>query len=574
MKLTPEIVRQAIKEIDSDSEVTRRTQQKKRHDIYNDGGKAFLIEQIKREFSKEAVDEMRLAPINLLKKLVNKRAQVYKKPPTRTTKEATDQKLVDFYTKKLKVNSLFQKANRKFVLHSNTVIYQRPVPSKKEPGKACIGANVVAPFLYSIMADHYDQTCASAYIFNAFIEKDRVTPDKNLDSATGVASYSANPGFKAPNDLIESNEKETTQSRQFLFWTDEDQLTVNEKGEVILMDEEKPLEVQMQNPIKRLPVTNVAKDRDNEPWAMQGEDMIDLTIAIQLGWTDVMTIAKHQGFSVMTIVSEEEPRKLTIGVNKAVWLKAVKDSPVPSITYAQAQSPLNEYKDLLMELLGLLLTTNDMEPNSVSGKATAQSFTSGFHALIAKADNLEAIEADKEVFQDAEQDFWEVVSKWHNWLADVGVLEEEAKAMGKFSEKLEVTVLYQDVKPLESDDEKLNRIEKKIKLKLITRHDALKELHPGMTDAQIEAKLKEIDEEGKADMEAAAGKPVGDNLGPDGKPIPGKTPPQLAGHAAAAAEAGGNGDVQKPGDSKNGAKGKPAAAGGPVAETDAAAAEE
>jgi hypothetical protein len=109
MILSNEQVKDIVAEIRDTAEVSRRALAKRRIDIYKDGGKNFLIEQIKREFSEEALDEMRLAPVNLLKKIVNKLAGVYQKPPTRTADAPSDLKLVDYYTEQLDFNVLMQK---------------------------------------------------------------------------------------------------------------------------------------------------------------------------------------------------------------------------------------------------------------------------------------------------------------------------------------------------------------------------------------------------------------------------------------------------------------------------------
>lgn len=486
--LTAEFVDSVIEEIKGESEVNRRTLQKRRQDIYKDGGKQFLIDQILHEFGKDGLKEMRLAPINLLKKIVNKRSSIYKKAPTRTTTNPSDQKLVDYYVESMKLNQIMQKANRYFTLASNTVIYTRP-----HNGKLC--ANVVPCWLYSIVPNVYDKTKIECYVFNSFIEAGTQTPITQVPSATGQGTNLATTE-KLPGDKVASEENSSlTEARQFIFWTASEHETRNSNGELIKLSPEKGDE-QYVNPIGRLPIVNIAKDRDNEPWATQGEDMVDLTIAIQMGWTDVLTIAKHQGFSILTIVSEEEPKQLTIGINKAVWLKSRQGGPTPSISYVQGSSPLSEYKELLMDLLGLLLSTNDMDPQSIGGSKGSRTFTSGFHALIAMADNLEATEADKPTLLDAERDQWDVIKSWHNWMLESGVeMEDESKALGKFSEDFEIQIQYADIKPLESEDEVLNRIEKERKLELITRRDALKKLYPDLTEDQIDEKLKKIEEE-------------------------------------------------------------------------------
>jgi hypothetical protein len=319
-------------------------------------------------------------------------------------------------------------------------------------------------------------------------------------------------------DMVASGEIDVTNQRNYIFWSEDMHITTNESGQPVFVDPSMGQE-QFMNPIYPImPVVNVAKDRDNESWSQQGEDMIDLTLALQMGWTDLLTIAKHQGFSLMTIVSEEEPSKLTVGINRAVWLKAQKDGPTPSIDYVSSNSPLAEYKDMLMDLLGLLLTTNDMDPGSIGGKNSTRSFTSGFHAMIAMADNLEAVENDKPLMLCAEHEQWEVIKAWHNYLFDTGqLMDQEAKQLGKFSDGFEVQIVYHDAKPIESEKEQLDNVKELRELGLITREDALRRLHPDLNDEQIQQKLLQIDAElGK--VRAAFSAPLPETPPPDAAP--------------------------------------------------------
>ncbi|MBK6381729.1 MAG: hypothetical protein IPF72_19535 [Chitinophagaceae bacterium] len=512
--LSLDVVRQIIEEINGQSELTRRALVKRRHDIYKDGGKHYLIEQIKREFDTDALDEMRLAPVNLLKKIINKKSTLFKKAPVRKAINPKDQVLVDYYTYELKLNTVMQKANRYYNLFSNTVIYTHPNPR----GELCV--EVVAPYLYSIKPNSYNQSEIDAYVFNCFTETGIVAPQQNTGSATGFQSFSQEPGYRFSQDKIASNElNNEPNNRMYMFWSDTEHFTANKDGERIILAPELGPD-QFYNPIGRMPVVNLAKDRDNESWATQGEDMVDLTIAIQMGWTDLLTIAKHQGFATPVIMSEEKPQKMIFGVNKGLWLQLRQDGPTPSVSYVQPNSPLDQYKGMLLDLLALLFSTNDMDPRSVGGVSAAQNFTSGFHALIAASDNLEAVEADKPVFQEAEQDQWEIISKWHNYLFDAGLLEEEARQLGKFTDTFEINVQFAEVKPLESEDEVIDRVMKLRSEGLITKKDALKKLNPDLSEDEVMQKLADIQSEASQNYNAMA-----DKVNPP-QPLPdGEVPP-------------------------------------------------
>lgn len=515
--LDPANISKIISEIQGQGEVTRRTEALKRHDLYLDGGKKFLLERIREEFNEDAVKEMRLVPLNLLKKIVNKKSSLYKRAPIRKAELPSDQELMDFYVYELDFDVTMMKANRYYNLFSNTDLYFL----RDELGY--IRAKVCPAHLYSLVPNKNDKSKIEARIYNAFVEESMQFESYTQSSATG-AGYNKEPLFGNDSDLLASNQKPSGPRRKYIIWTDQQHVVVDENGKPIAMYPDMGAE-QFVNPFGLMPAVSISKDRDNETWAKQGDDLIEVTMAIQSGWTDLMTIAKHQGFSILTIVSEEQPQKLTIGVNRAVWLKANKDGVVPTLDYKSGSANLGEYKGLLMELLGLLLSTNDMSAKSITGSTNgAATFSSGFHALIEQADTLEAIEADKPILRKAEEEAWEIIAKMHNVLYDSGALNEEAMALGKFSEAFEPSITYRDVRPLESEKESLESVKTLLDLGLATKKMAIKKLYPDLSDSEIEQMIKDIASEKNAavqDMQKAIGgpeKPMGPEMEPEMEP--------------------------------------------------------
>lgn len=483
-------VEQIIGEINSSDEKDRRQTFRRRGRIYKDGGKDFLIEHLTVEFGDDAIKEMRLAPINVMKSIVDKKSIVYKRPPIRQSEEEKDNALVDAYVEKMGFDSVMAKANRYFNLYSNCQLYTVPVFM----GEFRVPfTRVLPPFLYSVDPNRADQTEMDALVLSNFTAQDEGLTDKQV---TEVGSIKSDKGFQGDDQKIDTNSASFGGNSAMIWWTDEQHFTTDKDG-AIMQD---PFNPEMLNPIGIIPSVNLAKDRDNEFWAMQGEDLADLAIALQLGMSDLMSIAKMQGFSILTVTSPEQPQRLDIGLNKVVWLKQQIDGPTPSVSYVQASSPISEYKDLLLDLLGLTLTTNQLSPSSVTGKDGAQSVTSGFQALIQNSDNLQQLEQDKPVLRDAEQDTWQVIAKWHNLLHDKNELPPDLRELGKFSDRFQVNVTYQDMKPIESEEQRLAQVEKLMSLGLATKMDALKKLHPEMSDEQIEEKLNQVEEEKQQNM--------------------------------------------------------------------------
>lgn len=504
--LTESDVKQMIEEISGQDEVRRRANQKRRHDIYRDDGKKFVIEQITKEFGQQALSEMRVASLNILKKIVNKKSTIYKTPPVRKTVAASDQKLVDFYSKTLELDRNMQKANRYFNLFSNTALYCVPKPTPVKPGeapKSQLSLHVVPPYLYSVRASQMDPLKAEAFVFNAFTESGQLTPSQDVPSATGFSGWNTEPSFKLAGDKVDSQEKTFGANRNYIFWTELEHFTTDKSGKTLVLDPLKDPNEAKQNPIGMLPVVNLAKERDSEFWAVQGADLAEDSLNFCTGWSDALTVNKNQSFGILTMVSKTEPKSMQFGINKGIWIKQEQEGPQPSVSYLEANSQLGASVDMLKAYLALILETNDLNAGAISGDNKPQSGASGFALMIQMSDALEAVESDKPYLKAAEQELWYIVKSWHNWMLETGVLTDEAKALGKFSDDCQVDVLYRDIRPLESEQERITAVKDLLDLGLLSKADALKKLNPDMDEKMVDAKLAQIEKENQERMKQA-----------------------------------------------------------------------
>jgi hypothetical protein len=484
MELDKQTVKQIISEITSEGEENRRADMLKRHKIYKDGGKEFLLEAVRREFNEDAVKEMRLSPVNILKKIINMKSQVYKRSPVRETEMESDQALVDYYTSALGLNVAMQKANRYYNLFANCQLYLRL------DGEMKFNLDIVTPYQYSVIPNAYDLSIMEGVVFSTFPKQDELTDQKDAGPATGVQDYNRNKTPESNEALVKFDGVKDDDNTRYVIWTNESYLVVNSKGQFV-----EAINEELQNPLGFIPAVHLTKDRDNETYSTVGGDMVDLTQTIQLGWSDLLTIAKHQGFSLLTFTGPEAPQKMTIGINRVIWLKQEQDQPTPTVDYVTAASPLSEYKDLLVEQLAMLLSSNDLNPQAVGGTFAANQSTSGFHALIQSADALDSIEHDKPMLKKAEKQLWNIIAAYHNYLADAGMLPEDSLGLGKFSDEFAIDIKYQDVRPLTSESEDIANVQNLLNNGLISRRQALKKLNPDLSDEQVEALLLEISTE-------------------------------------------------------------------------------
>jgi len=389
-------LKQIAQEINGENERDRRSLALRRQDMYRDAGKRFMIERLVSEFGLDGIKEMRLAPINFLKKIVNRISQVYREPPQRkAVAGGNDQKLVDFYTKKLKLDRHMQQCNRYTTLQANNQLYVTIPPDKADPTKVNLELSVVPPYLYSLTPSLIRLEVPKAVTFSRMTEEGDAAPRQDIPRP-GQEAFSRERGTKEDVNLVDSNEEDlfpgSASGRVLIYWDDHQHYTLDNRGNILGADPTKGDE-QFVNPIGRIPSTTVARERDNESiWAKQGEDLVDGCLEIQLGLSDILTVQKTQGFSLMTIVSASEPSKLIIGIHKIIWLQPTEDVPNPTVSYVQATSPVRQNMENLKDLLRLLLLTNDVNPGTISGDS-AQAAQSGLSQIIQMSDTIERIES-------------------------------------------------------------------------------------------------------------------------------------------------------------------------------------
>jgi len=478
-------------EIGGRNERQRRAECKKRGEIYENGGKKYLIDRLQSEFGD--ISELRVVPLNVLKPIVNKKSVCYKDDPIRTSTEDRYKDFIDYYVDKLSFNTMMQKANRYYNIYSNTQTFIRPVLDGE---KHKLEMKVLPPFLYSVNPRQDDRNEPYAVILSDYKDEANLTPEK----VNKTNSVDQNKGFASGEDLIDSNEFPSGQDCMQIVWEPELHWTQSEKG-AVKIDQEKD-DGQFLNPIKRIPFTNIAKDRDNQFWAEQGEDTIENCQQIQMAMTDLFTIAKHQGFGIMAITSKKEPKQMEFGIRKAIWLEQKTDGTAASVEFLSANAPLSEYKEMILDLTALTVSSEGLSVNSVSARDGAKTVNSGIMAILEQSDNIQQVELDRNVFRKAEKDIWEVIRLWHNWLYDENMLNDEARALGVIADDFDLSVSFADIKPVTSEEERLGQAERRKNLGVITQKGVLRKLEPQMTDVEIEEVLKEVEEEKKKNIEA------------------------------------------------------------------------
>ena len=133
------------------------------------------------------------------------------------------------------------------------------------------------------------------------------------------------------------------------------------------------------------------------------------------------------------------------------------------------------------------------------GQAEATGASSGIAKIIDESDTTEVRKQQTALFRMVEPDFWNKFSKMQAvWANNKSVIKRD-----KFSADFLDTfsIKFAEIKPLESEKEKFDKMKVARELKLITKKQALKEIYPNLPEEQLNKRIEELEEELKKEKQ-------------------------------------------------------------------------
>lgn len=499
--LKPEIRKLIIEEIKGRENLTRKYQAYKRYQCYKDKTSHYVVELLLRQFDQDTVEEMRyaLSNISIVKKVIDKLARVYSNGVERSISdnpEATEK--LKKLEKRLDVNTAVKKANRFLKLEKNVDLFVKPCPVVDVHGKTLWTAKLEAylPYLYDVVEDYYDRTKSMCVILSDYQppstalsqmdgKRSPISPLSNI-APSGVSDGKDNAIADKPQDQTQgSGEKET-----FIFWSKNYHFTCDQHGN-ILADENNPKNL---NPLKVFNHINFAIDQDGSFWAEGGDDLIDGAILINALITHTTHVGTVQGYGQFYMTGENLPRSIKVGPTKAIIAEYKKDEQAkPEMGFLNANPQLDSLRGLIEMYIALYLTTNNLSTSGVSTQLSGGgTLPSGIALILDKAESLEDIQDQRQVFIDREPDMWEAINQVLKVYGD-GNLVDELKGLqlpDNFKDNL--MIKFNDATPIMSEAEKLGNMKIRQELGIDTLISLMMKDDANLTEEQAEEKLKKL----------------------------------------------------------------------------------
>ena len=468
-----------IEEIEGEENVSRKKESFKRYEIYRDRIKKYILENLSLEMDEETVNEMqsRIATVNMFKKMVQKKARVYKNAPIRTPLVDGEGDYISSMVDLLNLNSTMKKVDRYKEAFRNVAVYNKPYKNHAVDGKWAHMLEVLAPHQFDVVEDQDNRSMVRAVILSHYSNK---SVNENYSSPQNRNKSGLKGNFRdgdGKQQVIADSPGD--ENKEYVFWSKNYHFTCNAKGEYINKDDNEDQD--RSNPVNELPFTFFSKDQDNSFWSTGGEDIVDGSILINTLLTDLYFIAKVQGMGLFYMFGSNVPKTFKIGPNKAITMKVEEGEVTPSIGFASSNPPIGDHMTMIEQYVAFLLSTNDLGVNSIQGKLDGSSASSGIQEIIQNSEPMTAIEDEQEQYMDKESNILKIGNRWQQNLVDTKTgLSIGFNDIGSVDEVLYM-LEFDKPQHFSNEVERLTAMKSRIDIGTINKVDAMIEENPKLS---------------------------------------------------------------------------------------------
>jgi hypothetical protein len=287
----------------------------------------------------------------------------------------------------------------------------------------------------------------------------------------------------------------------FYWWTDKFNFITNSKGEIVdkkgvpqgnPRNEFDPL---VANPIMALPFIDVAMDKDFEFFVRSGYSSTTFSIDLGALLSDTSEIARMQGWSQAIISSVDEPKDIRVGPRNALWLKLNPndtEATRPSFEFTSPNPDLEASLQLIENFMSLYLTSEGLSPSVINSQGRTETATSGLDRWLKMIEKFESSQDDADLFKTVEKKLFDLIKKWNNTYANVtenGFIDDLSGVL--IPDNADVLIQYKKPQMLMGEDEKLNVIQKRLDMGLISQIEAI-QIDRDVTREKAEEIYKEV----------------------------------------------------------------------------------
>lgn len=439
----------------------------------NEGNLLCYVEQaLAGQLKAQAMEQARhrIAPINLLTKIVDKLSPVYSPGPARRIVDGTDQdqELLDWYAREMKVDAYLGDFVRAMSLCKSAVVY--PFAHRGRPQ------------LRITRGDRY---------FVA--SSDHVDPMRPTDYVPFTGNGEGGYTYTAWSDdaILIFNDKEAIDRAAMAAIGNEDGV----------------------NPYGRLPIIYRSASRQYL-MPKPDSDVLRMTKLIPVMLSDLNYAAMFQCFSILYGIDIDD-KNIEFAPNAFMRFTSNPETDKkPQLGQIKPQVDIDQVLGLVQSQLALWLNARGIRPGAV-GQLDKDNFASGISKMIDEMDTYELRQKLVDVMVDVEADFWELVM---HTMHPVWVRGGMIPTQQLFSPRAAVTTIFSTQGPNANRGQQVTDLKAEHDAGFTTLLRCLKRLNPLMSDGEIDELAAELEAE-KAPAKPFFAAPKDDDPIEDDDPI-------------------------------------------------------
>jgi len=442
-------------------------------DIYDGNLLKYVLCDLEKQLSPEtfAACKHRVAPINLLSKIIQKTSSIYTPPPMRRVVDGneSDTELFNWYQEKMDPNKYFMQAAKMFSM---------------------CRASLVQPYVHNMMPQM------------RVIQNDKffvISTDKVDDmTPTHVVTFEYRKNEYGPPKVVFYA---YTQTEFLIFDADKNIYT----EEMAALDN-----IEGSNRYGVLPFTYETAS-ESKLYPSPDSDMLSMTKLIPVMLTDLNYAVMYQCFSIFYGINvDDEDMKLAPNVFWRLKKDPTRDGN-PELGVIKGTVDYDGVMSTIQTELSLWLNSKGIRPGAI-GKLDGDNFANGISKMIDEMDTHEAKEVLTNVFVKIENAFWDLtLHKLHPYWVQNGLIEMNQL----FSESAYIETKFNVQQPLISRGQLVTDLKNEVDAGFTSKKRAVQNLNPLMDEEEIDALLAEINAQKQTpeQMQQPATPPVAPNNG-------------------------------------------------------------
>lgn len=421
-------------------------------DIYEGNLLDYVLDDLRSQLSESSFNTARhrVAPINLLQRIVGKTANIYSPEPARhVVGSSSDQAIFEWYREAIPLNEVMSQAAEMFAMCKGVLIQPYVDPRSRKPG-----LRVVQPDRYFVLSTDSIDDMQPTHV---------VTIDSKLKDNRPVAVFTV---YTDDSILIFDEDREIDRAAMAAI--------NNPNGE---------------NPVMAIPFIYATASK-YRLMATPDSDLMRMTRLLPVLISDLNYAAMFQAFSVIYAINCDTAEfKLDPNV---LW--DIKSDPsregAPSLGVIKPDVSYEGVMALIESQISIWLNSRGIRPGAV-GSLSADRFGSGISKMIDEMDTYEARAALATRFKRLELDLWDlIINRMHPYWVRTGQLGMKEI----FTREAKLDVVFASQQPMVRRGQQVADLAAELKEGFISKDRALRQLNPLMTDVEITTLQTEIEE--------------------------------------------------------------------------------